>query len=122
MKFLFEPDMDNKAEKDFRLIPVRRLRGTVISITVALSLMLLVASLAKAQTAEELNAKIPPNLPPDVVEIHKIISKGYVAYSKKDAATILTLFSKKSPYFPSFKQSIEEDFAVNEKVKIDGLR
>lgn len=113
--------MDSKAEKDFRFAPSRGPRRTVITITVALCLMLLVSPLVSAQTVDELIAKIPSSLPPDAVEIHKILIKGYTAYSKKDAATLLTFFSEKSPHFANFKQEIEQDFSANEKVKIEGL-
>jgi CHAT domain-containing protein len=74
-----------------------------------------------AQTAEELIAKLPPTMAPDDAAIHKLIIRGYTAYQQKDSAKLLALFNQQSPYFLSFKQSIEKDFAANERVKIEGL-
>jgi CHAT domain-containing protein/TolA-binding protein len=94
----------------------------VIRLVLALSFACVFAVSIRAQTAEDLIAKLPPNLAPDDLAIQKILTRGYVAYSKKDVATLLSLFSQKSPYFPDFKVFIEEDFAVNENAKIDGLQ
>jgi CHAT domain-containing protein len=99
---------------------IGRQRWMSAAVVFALALMLMTVS-ANGQTEDELIRKIPSNLPPDVIEIHKILIRGYTAYAKNDAPTLLSLFSQKSPYFASFKQLIEEDYATNEKVKIDGL-
>lgn len=94
----------------------------LVRVACGLSFACFLALSVRAQTAEDLIAKLPPNLAPDDLAIQKILTRSYVAYSKKDAAIILSLFSQKSPHFQDFKVSLEEDFAVNEKVKIDGLQ
>src|SRR2546423_14277959 len=93
----------------------------VISAALGLSLVCAVALSIRAQTAEDLIAKLSPTLSPDDAAISKLLIRGYTAYAKKDAPAILSLFSEQSPHFPAFKQFLEEDFAANEKARIDGL-
>lgn len=59
---------------------------------------------------------------PDETAIQKLIESGYQAYAKKDAAALVSYFSQQSPHLPEFKQFIQEEFASNEKVKIESLR
>lgn len=113
--------MDNNSDLNLESIPHCRRHWFLFLNTLAFFLILIASISASGQTEDELIKKIPPNLPPDIIEIHKILIRGYTAYSKKDAPTLLSFFSEKSPYFPIFKQLIEEDFATNEKVKIEGL-
>src|SRR6267378_850858 len=97
-------------------------RSFVLRIALGLLFACVLALSVRAQTAEDLIAKLPSTLAPDDLAIQKILIRGYVAYSKKDAPVLLSLFTQQSPHFQDFKQLIEEDFAVNEKAKIDGLR
>jgi CHAT domain-containing protein/TolA-binding protein len=53
--------------------------------------------------------------------IQKLILSGYRSYVKKDAVELFSLFSQQSPHLPEFKQFIQQEFAVNEKVKIESL-
>lgn len=75
----------------------------------------------QAQTAEDLIAKLPPTLSPDDAAVHKLLIIGYTAYAKGDAPTLFSVFSQQSPYFLDFKKQMQEGFAVNEHVRIDGL-
>jgi tetratricopeptide (TPR) repeat protein len=75
----------------------------------------------QAQTVEDSIARIPATLSPDEAAIHKLLIVGYGAYAKRDAPTLLSLFSEQSPYFTDFKRFIEEDFAVNQRSRINGL-
>lgn len=59
---------------------------------------------------------------PDEAAIQKLIVSGYEAYAKKDAAALFSFFSQQSPHLPEFKQFIQEEFAINEKAKIESLR
>ena len=103
-----------KTSLRYHSIVIRAALGLLLACVFALSI--------HAQTAEELIAKLPATLAPDDLAIHKILARGYVAYAHKDAATLLSLFNQKSPYFPDFKLFIEQDSALNEKAKIDGLQ
>lgn len=94
----------------------------VVSVSLVLSLACVCAYSVTAQTADDLIAKLSPSLAPDDLAVHKILIKGYVAYSKQDAATLLALFSEKSPYFPDFKLLIERDLAINQSAKIAALQ
>lgn len=75
----------------------------------------------RAQTVEDSIARIPATLSPDEAAINKLLIIGYGAYAKRDAPTLLSLFSEQSPYFTDFKRLIEEDFTVNERSRINGL-
>ncbi|MBC8029782.1 MAG: CHAT domain-containing protein [Pyrinomonadaceae bacterium] len=75
-----------------------------------------------AQTADEAAAKLSPLLSPDDTAIQKVVLKAYEAYAKKDAPALLSMFSQQSPYYREFKLFIQEDFAANQKVKINGIR
>jgi CHAT domain-containing protein/TolA-binding protein len=57
----------------------------------------------------------------DDAAIQKLILSGYRSYAKKDAAELFSLFSQQSPHLPEFKQFIQQEFAINEKVKIESL-
>jgi len=57
----------------------------------------------------------------DDAAIQKLILSGYRSYAKKDAAELFSLFSQQSPHLPEFKQFIQQEFALNEKVKIESL-
>jgi CHAT domain-containing protein len=94
----------------------------VVKVALVLSLACVCAFSVTAQTADDLIAKLPPSLAPDVLAVHKILIKGYVAYSKQDAVSLLALFSEKSPYFPDFKLLIERDLAINQSAKIAALQ
>jgi CHAT domain-containing protein/TolA-binding protein len=57
----------------------------------------------------------------DNAAIQKLILSGYKSYAKKDAAELFSWFSQQSPHLPEFKQFIQQEFALNEKVKIESL-
>jgi CHAT domain-containing protein len=57
----------------------------------------------------------------DDAAIQKLILSGYRSYAKKDAAAIVSLFSQQSPYLAEFKLHIQQEFALNEKTKIESL-
>jgi CHAT domain-containing protein len=76
-----------------------------------------------AQTAEEAFSKLAPSArTADEAAIQKVFLKGYEAYARKDALTLVSLFSEQSPYLPEFKLFIQQEFARNEKVKIEAIR
>ena len=75
----------------------------------------------QAQTADETIAKLSPSLSPDDAEIQKLIIRGYEAYATKAAPALLSMFSRKSPYFDQFKAFITEENAANENVTL-GVR
>ncbi|HEX8073225.1 MAG TPA: CHAT domain-containing protein [Pyrinomonadaceae bacterium] len=78
---------------------------------------------APAQTAEEAAAKLAPSArTADEAAIQKLFLKGYEAYAKKDAATLFSLFSEQSPHLADFKLFVQQEFARNEKVKIEAIR
>ena len=78
---------------------------------------------ASAQTAEEAFSRISSSArTPDEAAIQKVFLKGYEVYAKRDAATLFSLFSERSPHLPEFKSFIQQEFARNEKVKIQSIR
>ena len=78
---------------------------------------------ASAQTAEEAFSRIRSSArTPDEAAIQKVFLKGYEAYAKRDAATLFSLFSERSPYLPEFRSFIQEEFARNERVTIRSIR
>lgn len=77
----------------------------------------------RAQTAEEAFSKIVSSArTPDEAAIQKVFLKGYEAYATRDAATLFSLFSEKSPHLPDFKLFIQQEFAINERAKIESIR
>jgi CHAT domain-containing protein len=76
-----------------------------------------------AQTAEETFSRISSSArTPDEAAVQKVFLKGYEAYAKRDGAVLFSLFSERSPYFPEFKLLIQQEFARNERVKIESIR
>jgi CHAT domain-containing protein/predicted negative regulator of RcsB-dependent stress response len=92
---------------------------------VTASLVLFLASGAltslRAQTADEVIAKLSPSLSRDEAEIQKLIIRGYEAYATKAEPALLSMFSQQSPYLDQFKAFIEEDNAANANVRL-GIR
>src|SRR2546430_11231213 len=74
----------------------------------------------RAQTADEVIAKLSPSLSPDDAEIQKLVIRGYEAYAKKSAPALLSMFSKQSPYLDQFKTFLTEQYAGNEQVRFGG--
>src|SRR6185503_18866556 len=66
--------------------------------------------------------KDSPEPGPDEAAIANVIRRGHEAYAKKDLAALVSLFDPQSPHLSAFKQSIEEDFAANDRVTILGIR
>ncbi|MBD0373609.1 MAG: CHAT domain-containing protein [Pyrinomonadaceae bacterium] len=78
---------------------------------------------AVAQTAEEAFSRIRSSArTPDEAAIQKVFLKGYEAYAKRDGAALFSLFSEQSPYLPEFKLFLQQEFARNERVKIQSIR
>lgn len=75
----------------------------------------------RAQTADEVIAKLSPSLSPDDAEIQKLVIRGYEAYATKAAPSLLSMFSQQSPYLDQFKAFLTEDNASNENVRL-GIR
>jgi len=71
-----------------------------------------------AQTADEVIARLSPSLSPDHAEIRKLLIRGYEAYATKATPALLSMFSRKSPYFDQFKAFITEENAANENVTL----
>jgi len=89
---------------------------------VTASLVLVLASHAltsvRAQSADEVIAKLSPSLSPDEAEIQKLIIRGYEAYATKAAPALLSMFSRQSPYLDQFKAFLTEQNAANQNVKL----
>src|SRR5205809_2497849 len=75
----------------------------------------------RAQTADEVIAKLSPSLSPDDAEIQKLVIRGYEAYATKSVPALLSMFSKQSPYLDQFKAFLMEENAANENVRL-GIR
>ena len=75
----------------------------------------------RAQTADEVIAKLSPSLSPDDAEIQKLIIKAYEAYATKATPALLSMFSRQSPYLDQFKAFLEEDNASNKDIRL-GVR
>ena len=69
----------------------------------------------RAQTADEVIAKLSPSLSPDDAEIQKLVIRGYEAYATKAVPALLSMFSQQSPYLDQFKAFLTEDNAANAK-------
>src|SRR5678815_2431317 len=65
----------------------------------------------RAQTADEVIAKLSPSLSPDEAEIQKLIIRGYEAYATKNAPALFSMFSQQSPYLDQFKTFLTEEYA-----------
>ena len=72
----------------------------------------------RAQTADEVIAKLSPSLSPDEAEIQKLVIKGYEAYATKATPALLSMFSRQSPYFDQFKDFLAEEYASSENVRL----
>jgi hypothetical protein len=72
----------------------------------------------RAQTADDVIAKLSPSLSPDDAEIQKLVIRGYEAYATKNVPALLSMFSKQSPYLDQFKTFITEENAANEHVRL----
>ena len=70
----------------------------------------------RAQTADEVIAKLSPSLSPDDAEIQKLIVRGYEAYATKATPALLSMFSQQSPYLEQFKTFLTEQYAGNEQL------
>lgn len=57
----------------------------------------------------------------DDAALQKLILTGYQTYAKRDGTALLSLFSQHSPYLPELKLLFEQDFTINEKVKIESM-
>jgi CHAT domain-containing protein/Tfp pilus assembly protein PilF len=75
----------------------------------------------RAQTADDVIAKLSPSLSPDDAEIQKLVIRGYEAYATKATPALLSMFSQQSPYLDQFKASLAEESAANENVRL-GIR
>ena len=75
----------------------------------------------RAQTADQVIAKLSPSLSPDDAEIQKLVIRGYEAYATKSVPALLSMFSKQSPYLDQFKAFLIEENAANENVRL-GIR
>jgi CHAT domain-containing protein/tetratricopeptide (TPR) repeat protein len=75
----------------------------------------------RAQTADEVIAKLSPSLSPDDAEIQKLVIRGYEAYATKAAPALLSMFSQQSPYLDQLKTFLTEDYAAKENVRL-GIR
>jgi CHAT domain-containing protein len=51
--------------------------------------------------------------------ISSFVTQAYDAYQKKDEQLLLSLHSESSPYFPQFRQLIRQEFARNERIKLE---
>src|ERR1044072_8458341 len=72
----------------------------------------------RAQTADDVIAKLSPSLSPDEAEIQKLIIRGYEAYATKAAPALLSMFSQRSPYLDQFKAFLTEENAANQNVRL----
>src|SRR5438874_189567 len=72
----------------------------------------------RAQTADQVIAKLSPSLSPDDAEIQKLVIRGYEAYATKAVPALLSMFSKQSPYLDQFKAFLIEENASNENVRL----
>src|SRR5437588_1262116 len=72
----------------------------------------------RAQTADQVIAKLSPSLSPDDAEIQKLVIRGYEAYATKAVPALLSMFSKQSPYLDQFKAFLTEENASNENVRL----
>ncbi len=72
----------------------------------------------RAQTADEVIAKLSPSLRPDEAEIQKLIIRGYEAYATKAAPALLSMFSQQSPHLDQFKAFLTEENAANQNVRL----
>ena len=72
----------------------------------------------RAQTADEVIAKLSPSLSPDDAEIQKLVIRGYEAYATKAVPALLSMFSQQSPYLDQFKAFLTEDNAANANVRL----
>jgi CHAT domain-containing protein/uncharacterized protein HemY len=75
----------------------------------------------RAQTADDVIAKLSPSLSPDDAEIQRLVIRGYEAYATKNAPALFSMFSQQSPYLDQFKTFITEEYAANEQVRF-GVR
>src|SRR6185369_6736606 len=75
----------------------------------------------RAQTADDVIAKLSPSLSPDDAEIQKLVISAYEAYATKATPALLSMFSSQSPYFDQFKAFLKEDNAANEDIRL-GVR
>ena len=75
----------------------------------------------RAQTADEVIAKLTPSLSPDDAAIQKLVIRAYEAYALKNAPALFSMFSQQSPYLDQFKTFITEEYAANEQVRF-GVR
>jgi CHAT domain-containing protein/tetratricopeptide (TPR) repeat protein len=71
----------------------------------------------RAQTADEVIAKLSPSLSPDDAKIQKLVIRGYEAYALKNAPALLSMFSQQSPYLDQFKTFLTEQYAGNEQLR-----
>jgi CHAT domain-containing protein len=71
----------------------------------------------RAQTADEVIAKLSPSLSHDDAEIRKLVIRGYEAYALKAEPALLSMFSQQSPYLDQFKAFLKEENAANPNVR-----
>jgi len=72
----------------------------------------------RAQTADEVIAKLSPSLSHDDAEIQKLVIRGYEAYATKATPALLSMFSQQSPYLDQFRAFLTEDNAANQNVRL----
>src|ERR1044072_2747337 len=72
----------------------------------------------RAQSTDEVIAKLSPSLSPDEAEIQKLLIRGYEAYATKAAPALLSMFSQQSPYLDQFKTFLTEENAANQNVRL----
>ena len=53
------------------------------------------------------------------VQFASFIVQAYKAYERKDRDALLAIFSPDSPFLPQFKQFLDEELSVNDKVKFE---
>jgi len=75
----------------------------------------------RAQTADDVIAKLTPSLSPDDAAIQTLVVRAYEAYALKNAPALFSMFSQQSPYLDQFKTFITEEYAANEQVRF-GVR
>lgn len=93
------------------MLPAKSYHSVFIKMCLVLVLVGGLSLAARAQPVDDENAAI-----------QELILEGYRAYVKKDAAQLFSLFSKQSPYLPEFESFINQEFSLNERVKIQGGR
>src|ERR1044072_8888523 len=81
-------------------------------------LVFFLATSVRAQTADEVIAKLSPSLSPDDAEIQKLLIRGYEAYATKAEPALLSMFSQQSPYLDQFKTFLSEENAANQNVRL----